>query len=201
MNQDDERDQTVTMAEKDCHMLLVVCDATKGGFTKNEKEKLAKWRERMDDEHIFVICNKMDLVQPADGGANIPRTKAIQICHDSHPMFANFLTNDLGPGGRTAMVQKMTSLMTDMQLDELARPFKKADTSALQRDLEVEVQKLFPQMVRGEGGAENKFSEFIHFIDASEALRAQTAANACLVPPEFERLREVLFHRLQQDSR
>ena len=105
-----------------------------GGFTKIEREWLERWQDRVKEDHVFVICNKMDLVQVEDNGAMIPREEAIQIYFDHNPMFARFSADDPGPSGRGAMVQMMTASMTDAELDNSARPYRKPDTTALKQE-------------------------------------------------------------------
>jgi hypothetical protein len=165
-----------------------------GGFTKIEREWLERWQDRVKEDHVFVICNKMDLVQVEDNGAMIPREEAIQIYFDHNPMFARFSADDPGPSGRGAMVQMMTASMTDAELDNSARPYRKPDTTALKQELEAEIRKIFPRMPPTDPG---KPPKFIHFIDAAKALRGQTGGDGA--SPEFNEMRKRLFAQLRKD--
>jgi GTPase SAR1 family protein len=188
LNQDDDRDEAISMAMSQCHMLLVTANAMKGTFTKREQEALEKWKEQLTAVKIFVVCNRMD--QIAVSKAPILKEEAVEILASTTcPLYAGMPTPEARMAAATALV---STLPTSAAIDATARAFKKPDPQKVMDEVEGVVRRLFPATAR------NAVGKTIHFVSSLAALTPQLAEGIGELPPEFEAMRDALFGQLER---
>eukprot|EP01047_Picozoa_sp_COSAG01_P014179 COSAG01_NODE_686_length_14245_cov_95.096140_1_plen_622_part_10 len=82
LNQTVSNNAALQAAMKKCSILLIVCSATAGGLTFEEKTQLKKWKAHMKEEQAFVVCNKMNAITPPLTPIKRPEALKLLFEHD-----------------------------------------------------------------------------------------------------------------------
>jgi hypothetical protein len=103
--------------------VLLVCTGSycfTSGRAAQEIAHLNRWKDRMQADQAFIICNKMNAI--AQDPAPIGREEAEQLIFDHDRMFSNTPKDQ-----RMTLIKSMTAHMSGPELDQKARKLKLAD--------------------------------------------------------------------------
>jgi GTP-binding protein EngB required for normal cell division len=176
MNQNEQNDAALMQKRKQCHLLIVICDASKGGFSGEELAQLAAWKQQMKATNIFVVCNKNDAGQ----GQAVTKPEADRLLR-AH------VFSHMPAAAMDGLVQTILATTPQPALEAMVSQYMTVDDRPVRDAVVRETKRLFPN-------AQENLD--IHFVSANAALRAMLRGDEA--PVEFRVMRDTLFAMLER---